>query len=540
VLEEAPSPVEPVPAPAEVPDWLQEAAPSVLEETPPPVEPVPAPAEVPDWLQEAAPGVAEEAPSPVEPVPAPVEVPDWLQEIAPSEAVPSVAEEAPSPVEPVPALVEVPDWLQEAVPGVAEETPPVSPLVGVSSSQVSEVPDWLTELEPEPALSSGSTAPVFEGPLPPEPEIEAAQTAGLVRAEVPSWLEDMRLHGEAGAAAVEEPEETEGLLEGLRGVLPLASVIEMPAARERALPAQASEVSLTRAQLFQSLLSRPPQTPQPETLKASVSVSEWLQRFVVGLVLLLSVLAILAWQPLMDNEAPLLTRPGQLEEAGKDLYNTIESVNAEEHVLIAFEYGPSEADELDIVAQSILRHLVCRGATISIVSTRPEGLTIGTRVWNETWEEVSLSAAPEEEFGQYYEPDTHYRPGDATGVSQLLANAEAITDTHSSLILVLTAQPAPLRWWIEQAQARGKTVVAGVSAAAEIAASPYLDASTGQLSGAISGLRGAAAYENYRGIDDGQSAKRLNALAAGHAAVVVLMFVGAVIYTFVRPRREKR
>ncbi|RLC99524.1 MAG: hypothetical protein DRI77_02615 [Chloroflexi bacterium] len=507
----------------------------MTEETPAPVEAVPAAVEVPDWLQEAAPSVAEETPSPVEPVPAPVEVPDWLQE-----AAPSVAEETPSPVEPVPALVEVPDWLQEAVPGVAEETPPVSPLVGVSSSQVSEVPDWLTELEPEPALSSGSTAPVFEGPLPPEPEIEAAQTAGLVRAEVPSWLEDMRLHGEAGAAAVEEPEETEGLLEGLRGVLPLASVIEMPAARERALPAQASEVSLTRAQLFQSLLSRPPQTPQPETLKASVSVSEWLQRFVVGLVLLLSVLAILAWQPLMDNEAPLLTRPGQLEEAGKDLYNTIESVNAEEHVLIAFEYGPSEADELDIVAQSILRHLVCRGATISIVSTRPEGLTIGTRVWNETWEEVSLSAAPEEEFGQYYEPDTHYRPGDATGVSQLLANAEAITDTHSSLILVLTAQPAPLRWWIEQAQARGKTVVAGVSAAAEIAASPYLDASTGQLSGAISGLRGAAAYENYRGIDDGQSAKRLNALAAGHAAVVVLMFVGAVIYTFVRPRREKR
>jgi len=95
-----------------------------------------------------------------------------------------------------------------------------------------------------------------------------------------------------------------------------------------------------------------------------------------------------------------------------------------------------------------------------------------------------------------------------------------------------------LRWWVEQAHARGQTVVAGVSAAAEIAASPYLDTNADQLRGAISGLNGAAAYENYRETGE-QAAKQLNALAAGRATVAILMLAGGVIYTIVRPRGEE-
>ncbi|MEA3338957.1 MAG: hypothetical protein U9R15_03230, partial [Chloroflexota bacterium] len=144
-----------------------------------------------------------------------------------------------------------------------------------------------------------------------------------------------------------------------------------------------------------------------------------------------------------------------------------------------------------------------------------------------------------EEPGQYYEPECVYRPGDVTGVSQLLAQA----GQHPTLIVVLTARAAPLRWWVEQAHAKYETVppvVAGVSAAVEAAASPYLDASAGQLRGTISGLREAAAYESHRGTGT-QAAERLNAVAAGHAAIVILMLAGGVIHTLIRPRsREER
>jgi hypothetical protein len=78
-----------------------------------------------------------------------------------------------------------------------------------------------------------------------------------------------------------------------------------------------------------------------------------------------------------------------------------------------------------------------------------------------------------------------------------------------------------------------------VSAALEPAASPYLDASAGQLSGAIHGLSGAAAYEEHRG-SDGEAIQRLNTLAAGHIAIVALMIIGAIFYTLTGSRRREK
>jgi hypothetical protein len=131
-----------------------------------------------------------------------------------------------------------------------------------------------------------------------------------------------------------------------------------------------------------------------------------------------------------------------------------------------------------------------------------------------------------------------YRPGDAIGVSQLLAKA----GTPPSLIVVLTAQPGPLRWWIEQTRARGwgdTQIVAGISAGLESAASPYLDDSAGQLAGAINGVRGAAAYEGRHGLS-GRATRQLDALAIGHIAIVALMILGAVIYVPGGLRRRKK
>jgi len=539
--EAAPPPVEAVPA--EAPDWLQEIAPPEAvtpEAPPPPVEAIPA--EAPDWLQEIAPPEAvtpEAPPPPVEAIPA--EVPDWLQEIAPPEAV--TPEAPPPPVEAIPA--EVPDWLQEialpeeavpeTAPTVAEvAAPSVPPLVELpTEAEIPEAPEWLSELEAEPAPPSAPTVPVFEGitpSLPPGPGAGLAEAEDLARAEIPDWLEAMRPGPEA--AAEEEPAETEGLLEGLRGVLAPTSAIEAVAAREikrsvrRALPTKASEVSLARAQLLQGLLAQPAQAPQPQARKRGASVGERAQRWLVTVVLLVAVVGILA-SPTIGLNIPTLTQPITSSGATR-LYNTVQGVSTGNTVLVAFEYGPAEANELNLVAEPILQHLLDQGAHISIVSTRPEGLAMGTGL-------LSHIKAPEE---QYTRDD--YRPGDATGVLQLLTGA----DTYPKLILVLTAQPGPLRWWVEQSQlqARGTgtpSIVAGLSAALEPSASPYLDASAGQLGGAISGLSGAAAYETLRG-SPAQATQRLNALTTGHVAIVGLMILGAIFYALGGLRGRKK
>ncbi|MEE9616590.1 MAG: hypothetical protein V3T90_06270, partial [Anaerolineae bacterium] len=575
VIEPAPEePVPDMPAPAEIPDWLQEVASSeaalpeaaltVIEPSPEesaPEIPIPAPAEIPDWLQEIASSEAappEAAltvlePTPEEPapdMPAPAEIPDWLQEIAPSEtAAPGAAPPPPPPFvgTPSPAVAEVSEWLREIAPeeeAIPEAAPSVPPLVELpTEAESTETPEWLTEFQAEPTPPSAPAAPIFEGVtlLPPsEPGIGAAEE-DLARAEIPDWLEALRPEA-AEAATEEQPAETEGPLRGLRGVLPAAPTIEVPHVRESTLPAEVSEMSLARAQLLQSLLARPAEMPQPEVHRRGISIGERIQRWLVAAVLLVAVGGILI-PPLVGFNVPTLTQSttspaanGRIEfQHLMNLYSAVQSTGAGDTVLVAFEYGPPEADELNLVAEPILRHLLDQGAHISVVSTRPEGLAVAAGL-------LSDIVSSEERYTL-----VNYRPGDATGVSQLLTDCEILPgggtdgDARHGLILVLTAQPGPLRWWIEQTRARGDTspVVAGISTALAPAAYPYLDTSAGQLEGAISGLSGAATYEAYRGLE-GRATQRINALAAGHAAVAGLMVLGAIIYAFGGARGRKK
>jgi hypothetical protein len=257
-------------------------------------------------------------------------------------------------------------------------------------------------------------------------------------------------------------------------------------------------------------------------------MGERIQRWLVAAALLIAVGSILI-APLMvpQEDIPTLTRPaGSPAADGRmgfqrltRLYDVIQGISPEDTVLVTFEYGPPEADEIDVVAEPILRHLLDRGAHVSIVSTRPEGKRVAAGL-------LSSIVASEERYTENQYTLLEYRTGDAAGVSQLLIDA----GTRPVLILVLTAQPGPLRWWVEQTRALygdALPIVAGVGAALEPAASPYLDMGARQLGGGMVGLSGAAAYETLRG-SAGSATQRLNALAAGHVAIVGLMIIGAL------------
>jgi len=288
--------------------------------------------------------------------------------------------------------------------------------------------------------------------------------------------------------------------------------------------------------LLQELLARPAEAPQPKARKRRVVTGAHIQRWLVALVLILVVASILAL-PAWGVRVPTLTQP--IESGGATrLYNTVQDMQAGDTVMVAFEYGPSEADELNLVAEPILRHLLDQDAHIYAVSTNAEGSGVAARL---------LKDIVEESKGQYTEAQytmMGYRSGGATAVSQLLADADIQANVQHGVVLVLTAQSGSLRWWIEQSQLQAwggddPTVVAGLSASLEPAASPYLDANAGQLKGAVSGLSGASAYEKLRGSSQPVTLE-LNALAAGHVAVVGLMLLGAVFYTLGGLRRRQQ
>jgi hypothetical protein len=293
--------------------------------------------------------------------------------------------------------------------------------------------------------------------------------------------------------------------------------------------------------LFQSLLAQPAEVPEAEPGEQRPRVGEQVQRLLV-MVVLLVVAAVLVVPQIeeLGISFPTLTQPAEYVAATKrmdlrrlgGMYNAIQglSVGTGGPVLVAFEYGPAEADELDLVADPILKHLLDQGAYLSIVTTRPEGKPAAERLLGDIVASGRYTETQYKVLG--------YRPGDATGVAQLLA----ATDATPRLVLVLTSQPGRLRWWVEQIGAQGRDdlpIVAGVGAALEPVASPYLDVGAGQLEGAIVGLSGAAAYENVRG-RPGEATQRLNGLMVGHGAVVGLMIIGALIYAPGALRRRKK
>ncbi len=406
----------------------------------------------------------------------------------------------------------MPDWLREIAPpegALPQAAPSVSPFT--------EVPFPVPVTPTTPALE----APPFAAAQ--RPEIEGI--GELARAEIPDWLQAMRPRETPVAAIEEEVVETTGLLEGLRNVL--APIAEVPHVREPAPPMEASAASLARAQLFQSLLTQPLEAPRPEAPRRSVSVAEQVLHALVKVFLAIAVAGMLLAQHLQEKygvsiKIPPLAHP-RTPSAVEGLHNAIQDISAGTPVLIAFEYGPVESDELDVIAQPILAHLLAQQAHIMVAATQPEGLAMAGGLVN---------VAPE---------DSYYRPGGATGVAQMLQAVEARTGARPGLILVLTAQPTPLRWWIEQTRAlyadATPPIIAGLSASLEPIASPYLDA--GQLDGTVSGLSGATTYETARGTQ-GEASRRFSALAAGHAVVIALMLAGAIIYALARPRRREQ
>jgi hypothetical protein len=533
------------PEEVEVPEWFQDLEP----ETPsaePPAAATPA-QEMPDWLRDLT---VETPPSP------PASrvrsdqpgVPDrigWQQ--AAEETPPSpLGEEAPAAGPPLPAVDgAVPigtrhgqeehegEW--PGAPAPAAAAPVFVPAEGVSPPEPGELPDWLSGLAPREV--TGAPAP----PSHPEPLPEAAAppVEGLVRAEIPDWLEALRPRAEADA--VEEPAETTGLLEGLRGTLLASPAVSTPAPPGAPPAIAGGAASVARAELLQELLSRPAAPVRPAKRGARRRVGWTIQRLMVGLLLVAAIVVPMVGVWPLGGQISQIRTP--VADDAVAAFATVEArVDAQCAVLMAFEYDATEAEEMDRIATALLRHLIERGARVILVSTRPEGPALAER--------LAAQVTPSTELGRV--ANLGYQPGQATGVQDLLvnlsaryeyssgtpaANLEAMQGIASAgdvaAIWVLSGQASDLRAWVEQTSSRypEATLLAGISARAEPVGRPYLEGSN-QLAGIVTGLAGAAAYEAGLAGGVGLASFFLESLALAHLAVAGIMVAGAAIFAF--------
>lgn len=186
-------------APAEIPSWLQDIAPTGIEEeikesveAAPQAEPGPGTG-VPDWLGEIAEDAEEVTPEPpgapepdvVKPeVPAAEQVdadpdapgvPTWIEDDAPgatSTIITWLGDKPASEEEEQPKPGIVPDWMQETSPQEA---------VG-SSEEEAEVPSWLEGMSEEPEAAEEAKPQAVEEGEPPAAEAPPSWLAGVAEA----------------------------------------------------------------------------------------------------------------------------------------------------------------------------------------------------------------------------------------------------------------------------------------------------------------------------------------------------------------------
>jgi len=550
--------------PEEVPEWLVRLRASLPEEeeqpaVPPFTEKIEI-EELPEWLRE----IGEKEPHPAEKPPVEIkkapletgELPEWLQsipwsttqpaappavilpeaeKIAEAESPLTETEEAPTSAE-APPLAEVGRPPGEmtlkgmSTPAVLlpeEEEVTIPPLIGL--------PDWLRETGPEPELPIEAAAP--KPPVTEQPE--------LYRAEVPAWLEKLR-PGELGGEGAPQSMELQGLLAGLQGVLPAEPIITAP---KEAVPSAPPPVAIPpeAVKLFGDIATSglPTEAPKPVTRPTWWSKKGW--RLLVNLTLLLALLVPLLLNTHLAGQAPPNPENGSF-------YKTITDLPPGSLVVVAFEYDPSTAGEMDTLAETVLHHLIIQGARILAASLVPAGAAQAQQV-------LERVARDHEgyNYGSHY-LNLGYLPGQEVALRTFVLNplgvtgqdyvrGEALTADRFAvlggplnmsdikLIIVFSAAYENLRWWLEQvgSQSSSPPIVAAVSAAIEPQVLPFFQ--SGQLAGVLAGLPGAATYE----LITNRQAKAVGGLDAqswGSLALVFMILVGNGVYLITRNRRR--
>jgi hypothetical protein len=512
-----PTPEPTVPAPGEDLSWLNDFG-AVAESSPegqrdegavpPPVEQEREPE--PDWLKSAT-----EAPS----MPAPGDLSmDWFtQREKPREerALPSEREAQPAPFA---------DFL------APKEEPAALSNQDVDSLFSEEMPDWLSRPEPEPG-EAASPRPV----LPP-----AEGEGSLAPVELPSWVQAMRPveamipESTAASAAEEEPEEKQGPLAGLRGVIPGAAIGASVRPKPVSLKLQATDEQMTSAALLEQILAS---ETTPRALAPSAFVaSQYALRWALAALMLLVLGAVIG---LRSQRLPVST---SLPAEASAMSSAVMGIPAGSQVLLVIDYEPSLAGEMEAIGSPVLKQLASLSQpNLAILATTPNGSALAERL---------LASAGIDTSVQYQ--NLGFLPGGSAGVLGFLEGPQNVIPAAQSssfagyaAVLVMTDHAESGRVWVEQLQNRkqadpllaGQPLLVVASAQAGPLLQPYVDSR--QVAGMLSGLADAARYEAAGPGGPGLARSYWDAFGAGLALSIVLIVVGSLwsLWTALRARR---
>lgn len=191
-----------------------------------------------------------------------------------------------------------------------------------------------------------------------------------------------------------------------------------------------------------------------------------------------------------------------------NFYNLLDNITRDDYVLVAFEYGPAAAGELDLLAELLLRHVFAQRATPLIVSSNPIAVVHAQNVIRE------INRSLEDDVARLRAGDDYhllrYLPGGALGLRELSENFADVARVSArgqltgldfdslqdmTLTALITENAEDLRNWVEQAlpEVDGMNLLVATGYAAQPLAQAYAD-SLDHVVGPVYGIRDAYTY----------------------------------------------
>jgi hypothetical protein len=271
------------------------------------------------------------------------------------------------------------------------------------------------------------------------------------------------------------------------------------------------------------------------------------------------VLAIAVMLPLI---IPSVQRVRVMTPVAK-LYNAVDTIPSNKILILNFDYDPQTLPEMEPMGIALLRHAFERRIKVAVLSLYVQPLGLAKKALDQVTEEFNRRATSSADsiiYGRDYvflgwQPPpivpllgmgisiagvyTRDYYGYRTDSLPMMRKVKNFNDV--GILVSLSGATAPL-WWVAYSQTRfGVAVGAGITAVS--ASEFYQYYQTGQFSGLMIGMKGAAEYEELvetklKLRDRRKASEALGSLTAAHLTMIAFIIIGNIGY-FTRRRRGK-
>ncbi|MGB3339869.1 MAG: hypothetical protein WBB37_00090 [bacterium] len=255
--------------------------------------------------------------------------------------------------------------------------------------------------------------------------------------------------------------------------------------------------------------------------------------------------------------------PQNIMTQTQKLFDFVESIRSNDKaVILSLDYTPQTAPECHPMALAILKHCFARNIPVVGVSYDPQGPGLAVEAFATVVDDINAQASTREDSVIYGE-DYIYLGWKSGRIAALLEMGESIISVYPrdhfrnsvdsfpimervrnykdiAIAIVLAAAAYPDDWLLYPQSRYGVRVGAGLTAVMAPKYYPFLQ--TGQLSGMVSGMKGAAEYEqlilNHGYTKDlGTAETGMNAQSMIHILIIIFIVMGNIGYFFSRRKK---